>query len=280
VNLWFGFDNMDKQSGAQYMKLTMTAISDLAYAKQLLEKQSFTEEIINVVGVPFEQLFKLLPEKYSNKIQKISENAMDAALNCAVLTMADENQKHSSDMLHKIAVAATGGLGGAFGLPALAIELPISTTIMLRSIADIARGEGENINQVETKLACLTVFALGGKADNTAVETSYYAVRTALSKAISEAAKYISEKGILEQGVPILMRFVAKVASRFGMVVSQKAAATAIPIAGAVGGVTINTLFIHHFQNMARGHFTIRRLERKYGEKTVKAEYERLSMDN
>ena len=76
-----------------------------------------------------------------------------------------------------------------------------------------------------------------------------------------------------------MMRFIAKIASRFGMVVSQKAAATAIPIVGAVGGITINTLFINHFQNMARGHFTIRRLERKYGEETVKAEYERLSIN-
>jgi hypothetical protein len=42
-------------------------------------------------------------------------------------------------------VATTGGVGGLFGLPALAIELPISTTIMLRSIADIARSEDEDI---------------------------------------------------------------------------------------------------------------------------------------
>jgi hypothetical protein len=260
------------------MKLNLTAISDLTYAKQLLEKQSYAEEIINVVGLPFERLFKYLPEKYSNKLQKICENALNAALNCAVLTMGDENQKQSSDTLHKIVVAAIGGVGGAFGLPALAIELPISTTIMLRSIADIARCEGENINQIETKLACLTVFALGGKSDSTAVETSYYAVRTALSKAISDAAKYLSERGILDQGVPILMRFITKIASRFGMVVSQKAAATAIPIVGAAGGVMINTLFINHFQNMARGHFTIRRLERKYGEEIVEAEYDRIVM--
>lgn len=258
------------------MKLTMTALEDLTYAKQLLEKPGFAEKIIDAVGSPFEKLLRHLPDKYFNKIQQICENAVNAALNFAVLTIGDENQKQSSDMLHKITVAVTGGVGGAFGLPALAIELPISTTIMLRSIADIARCEGENINLIETKLACLTVFALGGKSDSTAVETSYYAVRAALSKAISDAAKYITERGLLDQGVPILMRFIAKIASRFGMIVSQKAAATAIPIVGAAGGVTINMLFINHFQNMARGHFTIRRLERKYGEKIVKAEYNRI----
>ena len=40
--------------------------------------------------------------------------------------------------------AASGAAGGAFGLASLPVELPVSTTIMLRSIADIARAEGED----------------------------------------------------------------------------------------------------------------------------------------
>jgi hypothetical protein len=48
----------------------------------------------------------------------------------------------------------------------------------------------------------------------------------------------------------------------------------AIPIVGAAGGATINYLFIDHFQAMSRGHFAIRRLERRYGEEAVKAAYE------
>ncbi|MDH3252238.1 MAG: EcsC family protein, partial [Ignavibacteria bacterium] len=39
---------------------------------------------------------------------------------------------------------------------------------------------------------------------------------------------------------------------------------------------TINLVFMSHFQDMARGHFTIRRLERSYGENLVRQEYERL----
>jgi hypothetical protein len=49
-----------------------------------------------------------------------------------------------------------------------------------------------------------------------------------------------------------------------------------IPILGAVGGASINLLFINHFQAAARGHFTVRRLERKYGEELVKREYEKV----
>jgi hypothetical protein len=144
-------------------------------------------------------------------------------------------------------------------------------------MVDIARGEGENIHTVETQLACLEVFALGSNSqtDNDA-ETGYYATRTALARAVSEAAKYIAEKGIAEEGAPAIVRLISKIAIRFSAPVSEKFAAQSIPAIGAAGGAAINLIFINHFQDMARGHFTIRRLERKYGTKVVQSEYERL----
>ena len=62
--------------------------------------------------------------------------------------------------------------------------------------------------------------------------------------------------------------------ARFGVVVSEKAVAQAVPIIGAAGGALVNSIFIDHFQDMARGHFIVRRLERTYGEEVVKRAYE------
>jgi hypothetical protein len=59
--------------------------------------------------------------------------------------------------------------------------------------------------------------------------------------------------------------------------VTQKVAAQAIPVVGALGGAAVNYAFIEHFQDVARGHFTVRRHERVYGEDLVRAEYERLA---
>ena len=73
----------------------------------------------------------------------------------------------------------------------------------------------------------------------------------------------------------MLVRLIAQIASRFGFVVSQKAAAQI----GALGGAAINYAFIDHFQSVARGHFTVRRLERKYGKDIVFDAYERLRQD-
>ena len=74
-------------------------------------------------------------------------------------------------------------------------------------------------------------------------------------------------------GVPAMVRFVSQVAVRFGVPVSEKVIAQSLPVVGAAGGAILNTLFIDHFQDMARGHFIVRRLERTYGRETVRVAY-------
>jgi hypothetical protein len=77
-------------------------------------------------------------------------------------------------------------------------------------------------------------------------------------------------------GAPALVRLVSLISGRFGIVVSEKAAAQAVPIIGAASGALINTLFIEHFQNTARGHFIVRRLEKIHGSEPIKRAYHQL----
>jgi len=259
------------------MSMTKNDRDDLIYAKILLENPSLAAKISNLLGTTIEKGIKYLPAKWNALVQRATKKSLEKALNFAVKTMDDRTKPPSSNRAHKILVAATGAGGGSFGLPALAIELPVTTTIMLRSIADIARSEGEQISILETKLECLNVFALGGPSKNDAgTETGYFAVRAALAHAVSDAAKFIAEKGLAQKSAPALVKFIAVVAARFGIVVSEKVAAQAIPLIGALGGLLINTVFMDHFQDMARGHFTIRRLERIYGKELVRREYDQL----
>jgi hypothetical protein len=251
----------------------------LQIAFDSLENPGFAARLTNFVGAPIEKGMEMLPDKMSASVTELAHSAINKTLDVAISTM-DKNAvcgTPSSDGKHKLLVSLSGAAGGAFGLAAMAIELPISTTIMMRSIADIARSEGENIRLIETQLACIEVFALGGKstADDGA-ETGYYAVRSMLAKSVSEAAKYIAQKGIAEEGAPVVVRLISKVATRYGIQISEKAAAQAVPILGAAGGAIINLVFIDHFQDMARGHFIVRRLERKYGNELIQLEYERL----
>lgn len=252
-------------------------LADLQYAKSLLENASLAARIANVVGTPVEMLFKFLPRGASDLISAATTRALSAALRFAVSTMG-ERHHHSADWLHKTVVTMTGAAGGAFGLPALAIELPISTVVMLRSIADIARSEGEPIRLAEGQLACLEVFALGGRRrGDDAAESGYFAVRAALAKALAEAAESVASRGLAQEGAPALVRFITQVAARFGIPVSEKVMAQSVPVVGAAGGAVINVLFIDHFQDVARGHFIVRRLERAYGAEAVQHAYSSLA---
>ena len=257
--------------------LSSKELHELARARALLENPGLTARLANVVGRPIEKGFELLPAGWSDTVHKAAHAALTRALGVAVSSLGGKEPKRSSEKFHKLLVGAAGGAGGLFGLLALPVELPLSTTIMLRSIADIARSEGHDLGVLATKLACLEVFALGGrtKADD-AAESSYWAVRVALAKAVSEAATYLAEKGVVEKTAPAVLRLIAEIAARFSVVVSEEIAAKAVPLLGAAGGAMINVLFIGHFQDMARGHFIVKRLEQRHGAELVRAAYDRL----
>lgn len=256
------------------MQLTEQELDDLKYAKMLLDNPGLAAKITGALGAPIEKGFDLLPRGWHELVAKSTRKALEVSVHSAVLTLNTRQKRESANRLHKLMAAGIGAAGGFWGLPALTIELPLSTTVMLRSIADIARSEGHNLEEPGVKMACLEVFAFGGpqKADD-GVETGYFAVRTALAKAVNDAAKHIAAKGLTDTSGPALVRLIAQVAGRFGVQVTEKIAAQSIPLIGAAGGAVINTLFIDHFQAMARGHFIVLRLENIYGAQSVRELY-------
>ena len=258
--------------------LAMTAtLSDedreaLRGAVLALERPSLAARLANLVGKPLEVLGHALPGAVRDVVSSAATAALKASLRVALTTLPKEKAA-SHRGLNRALAAASGAVGGALGIATLPVELPVSTTLMLRAIAEIARGEGEDLADPEAALACLQVFALGGRSDtDNLAESGYFAVRSALAKSVSEAARFLTERGIAE-GAPAFVRLVAQIASRFGLVVSQKVAAQAVPVVGAIGGAAVNAAFMDHFQAIARGHFTVRRLERAYGKAPVHLAY-------
>lgn len=259
------------------MTLSSLEREDLQAAKDLLEHPSLAVKISYVVGSPIEKGFDMLPGKWNQMVHDAARKSIEKALTVALWTMDHSRPVSPSNWWHKLAAGASGAAGGAFGLPALAIELPVSTTIILRSIADIARSEGENLETLEAKLQCIEVLALGGRGKNDdAVDTAYFAARAAMAQSVSDAAAHLAKKGFTDHGAPAIVRLISQIASRFSITVSEKAAAQAIPVVGAVCGAIINTLFIDHFQDMGKGHFIVRRLERLHDPEEVRRIYEQL----
>jgi hypothetical protein len=248
----------------------------LREAKRRLEYPSFTARLTDLLGKPIDQVMKYLPEGVHQRIGSIATEALMKGLEINLKTFDRGNGlsiRRSRNNLHKLAVGVSGGISGAFGLASIPVELPVSTMVILRSIMDIARSEGHDIESPEVKLACMEVFALGGyqKGDD-ASESGYWLVRAALAREVSEALAYLS-KGAAAKAPPAIVRLITTIASRFSVQVSEQVAAKAIPVVGIVTGSAINVMFMNHFQSVAKGHFIIRRLEGRYGRDAVKKLY-------
>ena len=254
------------------MLLSQKDLQDLERAKHLLESKSLAMKLTEAVGKPIDLAFEQLPPALRHTIAEASKIAIEKATDLAIFTLDKKSRgKQPSKVLHRGLTFTTGFLGGFFGASALLIELPVTTTIMLRSMADIARSQGEDLTNPEVRLACVEVFALGGRETSReeAGIMGYLAIRKALEREVSKALEYIADREICSEGAPFLVRFIVTVAERFGIQVTEKVVAQLVPVIGAAGGASINWIFTTHYQNIAQGHFIIRRLERKYGRETV-----------
>ncbi|HEY1856726.1 EcsC family protein [Acidocella sp.] len=165
----------------------------------------------------------------------------------AVPQMLRPRQPRNNPM-HRLATMASGVASGFVGLPGVVFDIPFTTATILRSIAEVARDNGEDLAAEETRRACLEVLALGGpsRADDE-TETGYWATRI----------------GVNHLTVTLLIRGAA---GRFGLVLSDKLLAQAVPVAGAVAGGALNYAFTDYYQTMARVHFCLRALERRTGD--------------
>ena len=248
----------------------------LGRAVEALEKVTIASRLTNLLGRKVAAISQFMPERIRSAASLAANLALRTAMGAALRSLR-EGQTPASPRLHKAALAASGAAGGALGFIALPFEIPASTVLMLRAIADVARAQGEDMADPQTALACLEVFALGGRTQaDDHLNSSYFAIRTLLARSMSDASRYMIEKGLVDEAAPVLVKLISRIAARFGVALSQKMAAQAIPLIGAMGGAAVNLAFLQHFEQIAEGHFTVRRLERVYGAEPVHVEYERL----
>ena len=277
-------------------------------AATYLEQPGFLVRMSGLLGRPAEMALRALPPTAERMVTRSTERALKAAMRVALATMrrppivvegrpAAELYASTlgSGALHTGAGYFTGFTGGLFGIAALPVELPLTTAIMLRSIADIARHMGADVRDPAVQLECLAVLGLGhtqapatglggggpASLDQAArVEPGYYAVRTSLISAVGSAAKYAAGatpgelvKAMMRGRAPALAGLLGAIANRFQLAVAQKTILQLLPVLGAATGTAVNLAFLDHFNEVARYHFGLRLLERRHGDHTVRQAY-------
>jgi hypothetical protein len=258
--------------------LPKTAQRELALAIEQLERENFITRLAQATGTPVDIAMKYLPGPVNRRVREMIKTVILRCLDVAVNSLEeDADLGPPPGWMGKLLTGISGGIGGFFGMPALPFELPLTTALMLRSIAEIARAEGEDLTTIEARLACLEVFALGGGGDSNELKLEYYAVRSVLSRLTQDLSRYMMERGAFSASAPVIARFIGEIASRFGFAVSARVASGIVPVIGAIGGATVNVVFTDHFQHVARGHFVVRRLELEHGAELIRHHYAALA---
>ncbi|GBQ10553.1 EcsC family protein [Swaminathania salitolerans] len=201
------------------------------------------------------------------KIQGLAEASIARAFDVAILGMKQDGPVPAGsatpasaspgrwrDPAAQAAVAVSGALGGFGGVVGLMPDIGFTTLTIMREIARIAREEGEDLRDEETRRACLEVFALKG----------FLAGQTPDESELG----FFSARALM-RGKPIVL-LIAEVASHYGIGLSRKFAMQMVPVAGALCGASLNAAFLSHYRALARAHFTIRRLERQHGGAVVR----------
>lgn len=245
----------------------------LTAAVATLEHPNLAARIADYAGAPVNRVLAMLPGVADRGLVRGVELAMMRCLKTAIRTLDDKQPRKPRPWLSSVAAGVTGGVSGFVGIAALPLELPVTATLMLRAVADIARHNGEDLSQLEARLACLQVFGLGARTTGGRTDVGYFAARAMLTKVSGSAVAGFVERGGIQLSAPMMSGFVSELASRFSIVVSDRLAASSLPVIGAIGGATINMIFMSHFQRIAEGHFTVRRLERRYGPDLVRRHY-------
>ncbi|MBK7977717.1 MAG: EcsC family protein [Deltaproteobacteria bacterium] len=277
---------------AHAQRLSAEDESFVRAAAAFLERPSFLIRVADLVGRPVEAALDKLPQSAQRLVARAVDGALArgldwasgglgaAPLEIASVSAAGTRARGRGRRMSLVA-AASGAVGGFAGIAVLPLELPVSTLILLRSIAATAHEMGADLNDPITRLECLSVLSLGSPSrSDDAAEVGYWATRVGLASAVREAARVAAKVGAddltriaFDRTAPALLRLVGMIAGRFEAVVTERALAQLLPVVGALSGAVVNTAFAQHFHTVALYHFGLRRLERQHGGVIVEERY-------
>lgn len=260
------------------MSLTTNEMNELIWAKRRLEQSHLAHRLARGIANRTRFISRHIPQEWKQTAALRSHEALLHGLTWVSGTLkAGSNVRQSR--CHLAGACAAGFAGGLLGAPALLVELPATTLIMLRSVANIASVHGEDMRSMESRLQCLQVFALGGGEDQHGQsDTSYYAIRANMAPLAKAAAQRLADRLGNVGGDSVVACFIERIAARFQIQVSERAGAAVAPVIGAVTGAGVNGLFTHQMQTLGEAHFTVRRLERRHGADVVQAAYEQIDV--
>ncbi|OYD82901.1 EcsC family protein [Azospirillum brasilense] len=220
-------------------------------ATEYLAAQSALMSLMATLGGRIERGLARIPDGVRTEVTAKVRDTLDYAHRVALSGMDNEAGREASKGLYGVAAAASGGVSGFLGLPAILVELPVTTVTILRAIADVARSKGADLNDAGVQATCIESFAYGGPLDeDNDADLAFFAARV---------------------GATELAEVIARVAVRYVGAILPKVALQAVPVTGAVLGAGLNWSYMRFYQAMASVLFTLRPIELKHDRAQVRS---------
>ena len=168
---------------------------------------------------------------------------------------------------------AEGIPGAQLVIPSLILtDVTTSMTLLSRHTCRIATAYGYSSKNPENLPHLMAAMAPQSETS----DEGYLALKTAVVTSIRETGQFMSrttgvllDRQLLDREAPQMIRLIAYVADRLGIVVTQKELGILVPIAGAVLNTSINVAFQQVGHQTAKDYFRRLLLEDRYGEELV-----------
>jgi len=203
-------------------------------------------QLLNLIGGQAENLLDRLPADMRARLGDGTEQALTLAMGAAQRSRGVVGEQPG--WLSRAVTTAMGAAGGFGGLPSAMAELPVTTTILLRAIQDVACEHGFDPSEEGVQFDCIQIFAAAGPmGQDDGADLAFLGTRVTVTGAAVQS-------------------LIAKVAPRLATVLGQKLAAQAVPVLGAAAGAATNYAYTSYYQQMAHVHFGLRRLAADAGQ--------------
>lgn len=203
-------------------------------------------QLLNVIGGQAENLLNRLPSEMRGQLASRVDRALRLAMDAA--HRSRDVVGESPGWMSRALTTVMGAAGGMGGLPTALAELPVTTTVLLRAIQDVAIEHGFDPAEPGVQYDCIQVFAAAGPLDHDdGTDLAFLSTRVAVTGTALQA-------------------LIARVAPRLATVLGQKLAAQTVPVLGAAAGAATNYAYTSYYQQMAHVHFGLRRLAIDAGE--------------
>lgn len=214
-------------------------------ARRYVEAAGLGMELMQTIGTSAEGLLDRLPGFVRARLDRITHAALSRALSTASGTRRLVRDR--GEWFNRMISTASGAAGGIGGLAGALVEMPVTITLLLRAMLEIAAEHGLDTESDEVRMECLRIFSMAGPmADDDGSDMGLLTAR-------------LSVTGQTVQGL------ISRVAPKLSVSMGQKLAAQAAPVFGALVGASINYTYTRYYQEVARVHFGLMRLSHETG---------------